>query len=125
MAIEVQVPKVPCHAGVPEGVKNRWRDEYRKAYTQSMQDTSGDEQASRQTATKEANRVFRVSAPESHADAVKLAPWQVAHRSERDGNLHVVTIDGRKHKFAIPAQPAKPASDGAANGGTTGGGATN
>ena len=69
----------------------------------------------RQAAEREANKLLSVPAPEGYTEALALPEWQVLTRREKSVEksvddesatrvLLVVTIDGRKFRFPVPAE---------------------
>jgi hypothetical protein len=94
---------------LPAAVQKKWQDAYEKALKQAAIDHPEDESQQRAIATKEANRLLVVPAPESAKDIDALADWQVLTRGTKNGQKFVVTADGRKYSF--PVQAGKPADD--------------
>jgi hypothetical protein len=81
----------------------------------------------RASATREANRIFRVGEVTSHSQAAKLEDWKLLHRRERHGKLHIVTVEGTKFNFPIPSAgptlvppPATTGDTGASDSAATG-----
>jgi len=100
--------------GLPESKKREWRDSYARAFKQAQIDRPEDPLEQRATATREANRIFRVGEVASYEQAMALPDWQVhingdgtRARFERNGELRLVTIDGRKFAFPIPRKASK------------------
>jgi hypothetical protein len=100
---KVNVPAAPSY--LPEAVAKQWSKTYETAYLQAKADNSeGSEIDFTQTALREANRLLRVPVLKSYADAMKAEEWHFIKREVgKDGKLHVVTADGKKHKFDVPA----------------------
>lgn len=105
---KIDIPEVPPVPGLPEQVKAAWRKAYADAFKRAQVDHKDDPLMQRQVALGEANRIFRLDAPVDYDDAMDLAPWQVIKREAREGELKVVTIDGQKFSFPVPAP--KPAA---------------
>jgi hypothetical protein len=103
-------------APLPSAKRREWREAYGAAFKQAAIDSPGDESAQRQAALRDANRIFRVGEPGSLAEARALGEWQLIRRSEQNGTLAGVTIDGAKFTFDAPA-PAAPPEKGKAAGG--------
>jgi hypothetical protein len=105
----ITIPEAP--ALLPSSVKAEWR----RAYASESQRLAGDDSLSdsdrRQGALREANRLLRVPEVESYQEAQRLAEWQVVHREVRDGQLKVVTIDGHKYSFPVPAGAERRAAE--------------
>lgn len=102
---ELTIPAAP--ALLPPGLQKKWAEDYARAYAEAKLDDSLDEASKKQRALTEANRVLRVAAPASYAEAKRLADWQVIRREEAGGKLKGVTIDGKKFSFDVPP-PAPP-----------------
>jgi hypothetical protein len=97
------IPDAPQH--LSDKAKKQWQANFQKAQAQARLDYPDNESAKRTVATKEANKMLAVPAPESADDIDALEDWQVIHRSTRtkDGvaRRHCVTSDGRKYSFEI------------------------
>lgn len=105
MAPEMQIPKAP--EILPANLQEAWRKAYASAFQQAKADEPDDPARQRQLALREANRMLRTPNVSNAAEAAKLADWQVIYRGERDGQLKVVTMDGKKYSFPV-ARPAAP-----------------
>ncbi len=110
-------------AGTPEKVKVQWRKEF-DAAVESMSADTADTSAQFQAARREANRILRISKPTSYSGAMALENWQVVKRAVEDNagvpTLKVVTIDGGKYSFPVPApvaEESKPEQSAETNGG--------
>lgn len=115
---EVSIPTdVVFPPNFPEKGKAQWRDTYSAALEQARVD-SPDETTHRQIARREANRIFRVGEVRSYAQAKSLDDWKTISREEKGGSLHIVTIEGRKFSFLVPASGAN--ADGASASGAAG-----
>src|SRR5438067_1344197 len=112
----IEKPVFPAH--FPEDRKEAWHKSFNEALEQAKVDNpEGGFQ--HQAARREANRLMRVPVPKSYADAVKMEKWQFLKRETVSAealaaqghevdpgagpHLKVVTIDGKKHIFQIPA----------------------
>lgn len=104
MAEKTNVPAVPHFEGMPRDFASRWETAFVKALRQAEINHPGDETEQRAVATREANRLFAVEEPETYEQAVALEPWKVLQRRESEGKLKLVTIEGKKYSFAIPAR---------------------
>jgi hypothetical protein len=97
---------------LPAAVQKKWQDAYEKALKQAAIDHPEDESQQRAIATKEANRLLVVPAPESAEDIDALEDWQVLTKGTKNGQTFVVTADGRKYSFPVAAEePAKGKKD--------------
>lgn len=96
---------------LPEAKRDEWRASYAAAFEQAMLDAGGDESAARQAAHRDANRMFRVPKPTSLKAARALEDWQLISRKDSGGTFSIVTIDGARFSFAVPAAPAEKAKD--------------
>src|SRR5947209_20118110 len=96
----VLVPE--AHPVLPERLQKRWQKTWLEAYNAAKNEENLDEAGRQQLANKEANRLLRVTAPKTHEDALALEDWQVHRKVEKNGKLHIVTIDGRKYSFDVP-----------------------
>lgn len=103
----IVIPTAPHFEGLPENIRARWRETYAKAFKQALIDSPNDVIAQRQAAEREANRIFRVDELLSYKDAMALENWKVLHRREVNGELKIVTIDGRKFSFPVPRNSSK------------------
>lgn len=111
-AVTVAVPDAPKH--LDDKAKKQWQDSYTRAFAQAKIDYPENESAQRTAATKEANKMLAVPAPESADDIDALKDWQVLIRETRtsaDGSqMRVcVTADGRKYSFPVVVKKSKPA----------------
>jgi hypothetical protein len=110
---QVNIPAFPVIAGalaeVPESVKKAWRETYLKAHRQSELDSPLQPGAHPQVARKAANALLQVNKPTSYEEAMDLPDWQVMKRQEKEGQLILVTIDGRGPDVSDPeeARPSK------------------
>lgn len=112
--LNFEVPAPPVL--LPEDLQKRWREDYIAAMQENEGDQSMDGADRVQYAMRESNRVLRVTAPTSYAGAKRLADWQVLHTAVVNGQLAIVTIDGKKLHFDVPegdraAADAKAAAD--------------
>jgi hypothetical protein len=111
MAEKVTIPEAPKH--LTGKAKKQWQDSYAKAHQQAQIDYPEDASAQRRAATKEANKMLAVPAPNSAKEIDALEEWQVLMRGEReiDGVKHrvCVTTDGRKYTHPIDAKAVKAA----------------
>src|SRR5260370_42235712 len=110
----------------PEGFPKEKQDAWHKTYADTVEEGKAESPEStlhHQKARVEANRHLRVPTPKSYQDAKRLEKWMVLASVEREGEVRVVTIDGKKHAFAIQTKPAAAAAAPAANTGTPGGAA--
>lgn len=105
--VQIQAPEPPDFPGFPDKRKLEWKQNWLKAFKQAQIDHPGDEITQRAVATREANRVFRVEEPTGYDDAMALEEWQFLLRAEKGGQLKLVTIDGKKYSFPIPAAKAQ------------------
>jgi hypothetical protein len=96
---------------LPENRRAEWREAYAKAFEQSMVDAPGDESTARQSAQRDANRLFRVGKPATYKAARALGDWQLISRKEASGKFSGVTIDGARFSFDVPAEPAADESE--------------
>lgn len=88
-------------------MRAQWRSNWQKAFKQAQIDHPGDDITQRAVATREANRVFRVDEPTSYEEAMALEDFKVLDRKPvAGGKLAVVTIDGKKYSFDVPAAAA-------------------
>jgi len=109
-------PVFPAH--FPEDKKEAWHKSFNEALEQAKVDNP-EGAFQHQAARREANRLLRVPVPKSYADAMKLEKWQIlkretvsAEKLASEGHdvdptagdhIKVVTIDGKKHVFQVPA----------------------
>ena len=109
MADQVAIPEAPKH--FPADEAKEWRRRYAQAYAeiQKRSPEGGDQSAAHQYARCEANRMLRVTTPESYEGAMALPAHQVLRRETVDGVLRVVTSDGRKYLFDAPVKEEKEA----------------
>jgi hypothetical protein len=95
--------------------KKKWQDAWLKAVDQAKRDYPDNESGQRTVATKDANKLLSVPAPESADEIDALETHQVIKRERRniDGVEHAVcvTADGRKyqHPVVVKAKKADPA----------------
>ncbi len=112
---KIQTPTPPAH--LPAALQKKWSSTYVDAFRQAQLDIPNDEAGQKQAARKDANKLLRIKAPESHKEAVALVEafqkktddaWKVlGHGTRKIGgvdHLHVVTSDGKKHIFPVPAK---------------------
>jgi hypothetical protein len=97
MAKDNEIPAAPAY--LSESAAKQWRDTYGKALDQAKIGSPDNERAQRVTATKAANAMLAVPAPQSAADILALAPWQTLKLETKDGVVSCVTTDGRKYSF--------------------------
>jgi len=114
MAEKSNVPAAPQFPGMPRDFAARWENAYVRAFKQAEVNHPGDDTEQRAVATREANRLFAVYEPESYEEAMAIESWKVLHRDEFGTELRVVTIDGKKYRFPLPARKAEAASKGGA-----------
>src|SRR6266478_7554890 len=99
MVDQVTVPDFPVMVGalgeVPEGVRKAWRETYVRAHKQSQLDSPNEPSVHAQRARRAANALLDVRKPASYEEAMELPAWQVVKRQVKEGNLVLVTIDGR------------------------------
>jgi len=105
MAPGTQSPEAP--ASLPENLHAQWKKSYADALEQARADEPEDPQRQRLLALREANRMLRTPKCTSAADLRRLADWQVIFRGERDGQLKVVTRDGKKYSFPVAVRQAE------------------
>lgn len=104
-------PQVGDIQGFSDEDVKKWKSDWVKAFKQAVVDFPGDEIAQRTVATREANRMFRVEHPASYGEAVALPARHVIFRGNTaSGKFGVVTIDGKKHYFDVPAARAEEAA---------------
>ena len=102
--VDSETPAIPAAPSyLPDAQQKQWQAAYAKALKQAQIDTPNNERAQRAAATKAANAMLAVSAPQSAADIDKLADWQVIQRGTRGDTRFCVTADGRKYSFPIKA----------------------
>lgn len=100
--VDNETPAIPAAPSyLPIAQQKQWQATYAKALQQAQIDTPGNDRAQRAAATKAANAMLAVPAPQSAADIDKLAGWQVLQRGTRDGSRFCVTTDGRKYSFPV------------------------
>jgi len=118
----IEKPTFP--AGFPKEKQDAWHKTYAEALEEAKSE-SPESTLHHQKARTEANRHMRVPTPKSYQEAKRMEKWMVLKSEERDGELKVVTIDGKKHIFEIPASRgrAAEAGEGAADGKSPQGGA--
>ena len=108
---KITAPDAPKH--LSDKAAKQWQAAYVKALAQARLDYPENENTQRSVATKEANKMLAVPAPESAEDIDALEDWQVIHRStitdakEKVTRRHCVTSDGRKYAFEIPQKKGK------------------
>lgn len=100
----ISIPDAPKH--LDKKAKKQWEDKYVAALKQAQIDHPDNESTQRAAATKEANKMLAVPAPETAEDIDKLADWQVLVRETRTNKegsevRHCVTTDGRKYAHVI------------------------
>jgi len=115
------LPQPPEH--LPESLQKKWQATYAAALKQAQVDIPGQEALQKAAARKEANKLQKVAMPEDHAGAAKLVDalkkggedaWKLIAHGVRKikgvDHLSIVTSDGQKGLFPIPAAVAsKPA----------------
>lgn len=117
MATDIEVPTAPAH--LPAALQKKWSKTYVDAHKQAQVDLPNDAAGQKQAARKEANKLIRIDAPESHKEAAAMVAdfqaknddaWKVIGHGKRviQGveHLQVVTSDGKKHSFPVPAAKA-------------------
>ena len=117
MAEQTNVPAPPQFPGMPKDFAGRWTVAYARAFKQAEQNHPGDETEQRAVATREANRLFAVDEPENYEQAMAIESWKVLHREPFGNVLKVVTIDGKKYAFPLPAPAEQEKAKGAKGGG--------
>lgn len=101
----VEVPAAPSL--LPDELKAKWTRDYEEAYqeaAESVADANFDEIECRAAASRVANKVLRVRAPRSYAEAEAIPSWQIHARKREAGLLTIVTIDGKKYRFDVPGE---------------------
>lgn len=106
----LSIPDAPKH--LTAKAKKQWEDAFVKGLKQAAIDCPESESAQRTVATKEANKMLAVPAPESADEIDGLDDWQVILRETRvtkDGSQmrHCVTSDGRKYSHPVKAKKEK------------------
>jgi hypothetical protein len=109
MAERPNVPLPQLIGTEPKEFIGQWQLAYQKALKQAEVNYPGDETEQRAVASREANRLFAVDEPETYEQAMAIEPWKCLHRQVFGNVLKVVTIDGKKYSFPIPAEPEKKA----------------
>lgn len=103
---KITVPDAPKYLDAK--TKKKWQDAYLKAFEQAQRDYPENESAQRTAATKEANKLLSVPAPESAEEIEALESHQVILREKRsiDGVDHMVcvTADGQKYRHPVKAK---------------------
>lgn len=97
----VNTPEAP--AILPAKWQAQWKKTYAEAFQAAQADEPDDAPRQRQMARREANRMLRTPKLTSYEEAAALEDWQVVFRGEVDGVLKVVTCDGKKYRFPVPA----------------------
>ena len=106
---QIEIPPAPSIPGFTPEMQEQWRKSYVAAFEEfarrmprvgNLQRIDLVDQC--KWALREANRMLTVPILGSYADAMELPAWQCLMRKERDGELLIVTTDGRKYRFAIP-----------------------
>jgi hypothetical protein len=113
MAEEIKIPAAP--RTLPPKLQSDWRKKYVGAYKQSQADYPDNPVLQEQFALREANLMLRSPELKSYQDAVDLQEHQLARTHEgkparqetEDGKLKVVTADGKKYSFDVPAKKKK------------------
>ena len=102
---EINIPEAPkC---LPAKQQDEWKKSYEKAFRQALRDYPENDTQQRQFAMREANRLLSVPEPKSHEEASALPAHQVMLREEVEGELRIVTTDGKKYAFPVPAAETK------------------
>lgn len=114
MATET-LPTPPAH--LPAALQKKWSNTYEAALKQAEVDIPNDEAGQKQFARRAANQLLRIEAPASHKEAAALVDafqnktadaWKVIGHGRRVikgvEHLQVVTSDGKKHAFPVPAK---------------------
>ncbi len=123
MADKVNVPAAPHFEGMPRDFAARWEQIWAKAFKAAEVNHPGDETEQRAVATREANRLFAVDEPENYEQAMAIEGWKVLHRGASGGVLKLVTIDGKKYSFPVPAPESEKKAAGGPPAGAGGGSA--
>jgi hypothetical protein len=113
MADKVNVPAAPQFPGVPRDFAGRWETAYARAFKQAEVNHPGDETEQRAVAAREANRLFAVDEPENYEQAMSIEEWKCLHREPFGKELRLVTIDGKKYRFPLPAPAEQEKTKGA------------
>ncbi len=111
MADEITTPMPPSR--LPEKEKALWKKKYIEAFRQAKADNPDNDSEQQQFARREANRMLKPPEPSSYAEAMALPEHQLAimhdekgkpgpARYEKEGQLKVVTSDGKKYSFDVP-----------------------
>jgi len=108
-------PTAPAH--LPAALQKKWSNNYADALEQAQIDIPNDPSAQRSAALREANKLLKVKMPEDHKGAAALvkafqekadAGWQILAHGTRQikgvAHLSIVTADGQKGLFPIPAE---------------------
>lgn len=104
----VNTPEAPSI--LPAKLQAEWRKTYADALEAARADEPDDPARQRLLARREANRILRTPKLTSYESAMQLEDWQVLFRGEVDGVLKVVTCDGKKYRFPVPARRASQAA---------------
>jgi hypothetical protein len=105
---EITIPDAP--ALLPAELQQQWKKTWLKEFKQAQIDHPGDEPEQQSTAARMANRLLSPDEPESYEDAIAMPNWQCMQRIEKNGKLWVVTINGKKFSFDIPASAKSAAA---------------
>jgi hypothetical protein len=108
---KVSAPDAPKYLDAK--TKRKWQDAWLKAFDAAQRDYPDNEPAQRTAATKEANKLLAVPAPESAEEIDALESHQVIKRERRTiedvEHAVCVTSDGRKYQFPVKAKKATEA----------------
>jgi len=102
-------------ANLPAALQKKWSKTYESALEQAEVDIPNSKNEQRAAARREANKMLRVSRPESHKEAAALVDafqkkkdegWQILAHGERVikgvKHLSIVTADGQRHVYPVP-----------------------
>jgi hypothetical protein len=106
MADEISTPAAPKH--LPAAKQDEWKKAYAAAFKKAQSDYPDQIAVQSQFALREANRLLQVPEVKDYAGAMALPEYLVLQREVIEGVLCVITADGKKYKFAVPAKPAAP-----------------
>jgi hypothetical protein len=108
---KVSAPDAPKYLDAK--TKKKWQDAWMKGFESAQRDYPDNEPAQRTAATKEANKLLAVPAPESAEEIDALESHQVIKRERRTiedvEHAVCVTSDGRKYQFPVKAKKATEA----------------
>jgi hypothetical protein len=102
-AVKFEVPEAPDFPGFTASMRATWRQTWRRAFIQAQNDFPDDAPAQTQAANREANRPLTIEPPRNYKEAMELEPRQFVKREiAENGQLKVVTIDGKKLFYDVP-----------------------